>query len=81
MNFFVFGLFFIFHIAPTQSTLGCPNGTIEIPDNMGPKDWKCLLFANYAKQYLTAEQTCIANQGHLITIVNGFINAFIARGF
>jgi len=81
IRFFVFTLCFIVQILPNQATLGCPTGSVQVPDNIGEEKWKCMLFANYARQYLTAEQTCTSNRGHLVSIANGFVNTFITRKF
>ncbi|KAE9547680.1 hypothetical protein FO519_009110 [Halicephalobus sp. NKZ332] len=56
----------------------CPDGTTPVPSSFGSK-WPCLLFDSSEQGFLIAESTCINNGGHLVSVQNGFVNAFIAQ--
>ena len=69
-------LFFFFNL----SSAICPNGTIEVPNNIGSA-WNCTSFNKIKKSFIMAESECRASGGHLVSISNGFVNSYISSWF
>uniref|UniRef100_A0AC34FEH8 C-type lectin domain-containing protein n=1 Tax=Panagrolaimus sp. ES5 TaxID=591445 RepID=A0AC34FEH8_9BILA len=66
-------LFSIFLNSLIYTTASCPG------DNSSQWQSQCFTFFNTSKTFSDAETTCIQNGGHLVSIHDGFTNAFIAQ--
>lgn len=76
-NMFVL-VIFSFLLELTSAT--CPQDTITVPPGLESK-WGCLLVAGLENQFADAEAVCVSNNGHLISVKNGFVNSFLSRTF
>ncbi|KAI6243872.1 hypothetical protein M3Y99_00052800 [Aphelenchoides fujianensis] len=57
----------------------CPPGSIPGFPNY-PDTAPCYLFERFPTQFVTAERMCRDSHGHLSSIPDGFVNAFVAHG-
>lgn len=70
-------LAFIFVIFGTAVGRNCPPKAI--PGFPGDLTADCYLYERFPTQFVTAERMCRLSGGNLVSIVDDFVNAFVAR--